>query len=97
MIVRIVKMTFSEELVDDFLDNFHKNKDRIRHFEGCLKLELLQEKGNPNVYFTYSWWEDESFLEKYRSSDLFKGVWKTTKTFFSARPEAWSLISKVDI
>ena len=97
MIVRIVKMTFAEDKVGDFLDNFQRNKESIRHFEGCMKLELLQEKGKSNVYFTYSWWEGESYLEKYRHSDLFKGVWKTTKSFFSAKPEAWSLIRKVDI
>jgi heme-degrading monooxygenase HmoA len=91
MIVRIVKMTFQPEKVDAFLTNFDKNKTSIRAFKGCNKLELLKQKDRSDVYFTYSWWDDESALNDYRHSDLFAGVWKTTKTFFADKPEAWSL------
>jgi quinol monooxygenase YgiN len=59
MIIRIVKMTFQEEGVPDFLANFHKHKQQIRDFEGCKHLELLQQEGQPNVFFTYSWWLHE--------------------------------------
>ena len=90
MITRIVKMTFKAEEVENFLANFEKHKSQIRAFEGCEKLLLLQDKKNPNVYFTYSWWKDESNLEAYRYSDLFQGVWAYTKSLFSAKPEAWS-------
>lgn len=91
MIVRIVKMTFSEDKVDSFILNFDLNKEKIRNFEGCHKLELLRGEKMPNIFFTYSWWDDDSALNKYRNSELFAGVWETTKTFFSDKPEAWSL------
>lgn len=90
MIVRIVKMTFKEEAVPAFLENFHKHKAQIRAFAGCERLLLLNDIHNSNVYFTYSWWQGEEHLEAYRKSELFQGVWAFTKTLFEAKPEAWS-------
>lgn len=90
MITRIVKMTFKKGEINNFLANFEKHKAQIRAFEGCEKLLLLQDMQNPNVYFTYSWWQADSNLEAYRHSDLFQGVWAYTKSLFAAKPEAWS-------
>jgi hypothetical protein len=42
------------------------------------------------VFFTYSEWEDPIYLEQYRQSALFAVVWSQTKTFFNAKPEAWT-------
>ncbi len=97
MIIRIVKMTFHSERVEDFLNNFHRNKKSIRNFEGCTHLELLQEKNKDNVFFTYSYWEEEENLENYRHSALFKEVWAYTKTLFSEKPQAWSVERKVEL
>lgn len=97
MIIRIVKMTFESSKVGEFLENFEKNKKSIRNFEGCSHLELLQESGKPNVYFTYSWWDSEESLENYRHSRLFKEVWSLTKRLFSDKPQAWSLHQKVKL
>lgn len=94
MIVRVVKMTFSSDRVEDFLKNFHEHKEQIRGFEGCEHLELLQQEDDPEVFFTYSHWQSTAHLEKYRHSELFKGVWAFTKSLFSAKPEAWSLTSQ---
>ena len=91
MIVRIVKMTFREETIAGFLDNFEKHKMQIREFEGCEKLELLRDTKNPNIFFTHSYWQSETHLESYRHSDLFKGVWTFTKSLFADKPQAWSL------
>lgn len=93
MIIRIVKMTFQPERVDDFLENFEKNKKHIRTFEGCNRLELLKEEGRDDVYFTYSYWDNLEALENYRHSQLFKGVWSFTKALFADKPQAWSLQS----
>ena len=91
MFVRIVKMSFSEEHIADFLDNFENNKRNIRNFQGCKLLELYRDKKDPNIFFTYSYWETEYDLEQYRQSDLFKSVWSKTKVFFNKKPEAWSI------
>ncbi|HRV56410.1 MAG: antibiotic biosynthesis monooxygenase [Mangrovimonas sp.] len=91
MFVRIVKMSFHEDLVDRFLDNFNQNKAAIRSFEGCKLLELYRDKTNANQFFTYSYWEHVDDLENYRNSELFKKVWSETKVLFNAKPEAWSV------
>lgn len=91
MFVRIVKMSFKEDKIDQFLDNFHQNKEKIRNFEGCLKLELYRDKKDKNIFFTYSYWNSEQDLENYRNSGLFKNVWAKTKLLFNKKPQAWSL------
>ena len=91
MFTRIVKMSFQEDKVDQFLANFDKNKALIRGFSGCHQLKLLRDKTSPNVFFTYSIWESEEHLEAYRNSDLFKGVWANTKILFNDKPAAWSV------
>ena len=91
MLIRIVKMTFEPSEVENFQELFEMNREKIRGFSGCSFLELYRERGNKNTFFTYSYWEDDAALEKYRNSDLFKGVWSKTKKLFSAKPEAWSL------
>ena len=90
MIQRLVKMTFQTEQTDTFLANFEQVKDRIRQFEGCSYLKLLRDKNQPNVLFTYSYWEDEAALNRYRESDLFQTTWKNTKILFDAKPQAWT-------
>lgn len=91
MIKRIVKLTFKEEACDDFLSNFQLNKHAIRSFPGCLHLELFRDKDQPTVFFTYSFWNEIASLERYRNSDLFKGIWAKTKIHFDDKPEAWSV------
>jgi len=90
MIVRIVRMTFQEDRVEDFLENFEKNKQSIRNFPGCDHLELWQDENEKNIFLTYSHWKNEEALNQYRDSELFKTVWSFTKTLFAARPIAFS-------
>ncbi|WP_341215832.1 antibiotic biosynthesis monooxygenase family protein [uncultured Wocania sp.] len=91
MFVRIVKMSFNENVIDLFLKNFDANKHKIRGFEGCQFLELYRDKNDTSIFFTYSYWDSETDLEAYRQSDLFKNVWSKTKPLFNAKPEAWSV------
>ncbi len=90
-------MTFDPEKVNEFLANFKEVKHQIRAFDGVEHLELLNDKTNPNIYFTYSIWKDETCLEKYRHSDLFKSVWAVTKPMFIEKAEAWSVDSLVKL
>jgi heme-degrading monooxygenase HmoA len=84
-------MRFHEDKIAAFLANFETVKHHIRSFEGNQFLELYQDKNDPRLFFTYSYWENEAALEKYRSSILFKEVWSYTKALFSDKPEAWSV------
>jgi len=97
MFVRIVKMDFNPENIRAFLDIFNKNKSKIRAFKGCSFLELYRDKNTPNIFFTYSYWEDEAALENYRNSTLFKEVWSQTKTLFQNKPQAWSVDKVVSL
>ncbi len=95
MLVRIVKMTFEADKIELFLSVFNRNKEKIRNSNGCELLELYQDRHNPTIFFTYSYWQHESNLENYRNSELFKGVWAKTKVLFSNKPEAWSVEKQV--
>jgi heme-degrading monooxygenase HmoA len=91
MFTRIVKMEFKPENIAIFLADFELVKHKIRSFEGCKHLQLWRDKRNPNIFFTHSHWQEESDLENYRHSDLFKGVWAKTKPLFKEKAAAWSV------
>lgn len=97
MFVRIVKMSFHEENINAFLENFESNKEKIRNSSGNRLLELYQDKNDKCIFFTYSYWETETDLENYRKSKLFGEVWKFTKSLFNAKPEAWSVDKLVSL
>ena len=91
MIKRIVKMSFQPDKVEDFKAIFKTNWKLIAGFEGCSHVELLQDKLHSNIFFTYSIWENEDFLNAYRDSELFESVWSKTKILFNEKPQAWSV------
>ena len=84
-------MSFHEENIPKFMENFNLIKEKIRNSPGNRYLELYQDKNNPEIFFTYSFWETEEDLENYRNSALFDEVWTFTKKLFNDKPEAWSV------
>lgn len=97
MFVRIVKMSFHQKHIAEFLAMFEEKKSLIKASKGCELLELYQDKNNPEIFFTYSYWNAEEDLENYRNSDLFKTTWKQTKTYFNDKPLAWSVDKRVSL
>lgn len=91
MLIRIVKMTFAPENIEDFQETFHRIKHKIAAFEGCELVELYQDKHDKCIFFTYSHWQSEADLEGYRNSSFFKEVWRNTKKMFTTKAEAWSV------
>lgn len=91
MFTRIVKMRFKPENIAVFEKHFDSIKEKVRNQPGCRLVILYQDKEETNVFFTYSIWEDESDLEKYRKSHFFSEVWQATKQLFEGKPEAWSM------
>ena len=91
-IVRIVKMSFIPEKVNDFLEVFHSSANLIRDFDGCVDMHLYRDVSAENIYFTYSIWETEAHLNKYRNSQLFRNIWAKTKINFEQKAEASSLV-----
>lgn len=90
MLIRTVRMTFKHDEVENFLKLFNASKNKIRNFEGCTHLELLKDYNAPNVFSTYSIWENELALDAYRNSKLFSEIWRATKAKFDAKPIAFS-------
>ena len=97
MLVRIVKMRFRQSEIPSFLSHFEEVKTNIRNFPGCQFLELYRGQDDPDVFFTYSYWDGAEDLENYRHSELFKEVWAQTKPKFLAKPEAWSVDKVVSL
>lgn len=94
-IIRIVRMTFHADKVNDFLAIFEASKHKIRAFEGCNHLELWQDADNPAIFMTHSHWIHADALENYRQSELFQTTWAKTKTLFAAKPMAFSAERKI--
>jgi len=90
MIKRIVKMVFRKENIEDFINFTDKIRETIKSHEGCLHLDILQDKKHPEIFFTYSCWNSEKDLDEYRKSDFFNNIWPETKKWFLEKPLAWS-------
>ena len=97
MIIRIVKLTMREEEVETFKAYFATVCDTIRHQEGCNLLQAWQDINNPAIFFTYSLWDSQEHLDKYRDSAFFLQFWKTVKQWFGAKAEVWSFDKIVDL
>ncbi len=91
MLLRIVRMSFQPEKVDEFLSLFNQVSGRIRASDGCMYLKLMRDKDHPNILVTYSKWNDQSDLDNYRHSPLFSDTWAKTKVLFNDKPKAFSL------
>lgn len=85
-------MSFDPEKVHEFETLFQSVKSKIAAFEGCEGLLLLRDAEANHVFFTYSYWQSEWHLNKYRDSELFKHTWNATKQLFIDKPMAWSCI-----
>ncbi len=92
MIKRIVIMEVQPGRETAFFDTFEKVKKEIRAQPGCQGLEVLQGLHHDHVTLcTISLWRNESDLENYRSSLLFKHTWSTVKPLFATKAKAWTL------
>jgi len=90
MIERVVIMTFKPELIAEFMAIFDGSAKKIRAFQGNFGLKLLQNTSIPHQLTTYSLWESEDALNRYRHSELFEGTWSKTKVLFAEKPIAFS-------
>ena len=91
MIVRIVKMVFQPDKVNSFSAFSKEISPGISQSEGCRQVEVLQDIHHPATFFTYSTWDSEEHLQKYRQSDFFKNNWATVKPWFAEKAVAWSV------
>ena len=85
-------MEFEPKNVSVFVNIFKRNKDKITTFDGCHSVMLLRDINAQNIFFTFSIWDSESSLNKYRESNTFKDIWSKTKPLFSNKAKAWSVV-----
>ena len=85
-------MEFEPLNVSTFVNIYKINKHKIKAFDGCHSVELLRDINAQNIFFTYSIWDSESSLNKYRESNTFKDIWSKTKPLFSNKAKAWSVV-----
>jgi heme-degrading monooxygenase HmoA len=97
MLIRIVRMHFTQSGVEQFLQIFGENKQAIRNVKGCSHLELLKDIHDPLIYTTLSHWDTADSLELYRNSELFKNVWGRVKMLMSERSQAYSLEKYIEL
>ena len=97
MITRIVKLSFKEEKINDFIKTFYFKQPKIEQFKGCKGASLYRVSDKKNEFVTYSLWESEEDLNNYRASDFFRSTWKVVKTYFSEPPIAWSMEKQEDV
>lgn len=91
MIVRVVRMGFRPEEVESFRMLFSERRAAIAAFNGCRHLELWQDANDENIFCTYSHWESEAHLNRYRFSEFFKDTWARTRALFAEKAVAWSV------
>jgi heme-degrading monooxygenase HmoA len=97
MIIRIVRMHFTEDGVEEFLQIFNNSKTAIRNFPGCSYLQLLKDADDSTTYTTLSHWDKAESLENYRKSELFGQVWGRVKNLFTERSQAFSLEKFIEV
>lgn len=97
MIIRIVRMHFTQAGVDEFLSIFSEHKQDIRNFPGCSHLELLRDHNDKTCFTTLSYWDKIESLNAYRQSKLFEEVWGQVKSLFAERSQAFSLEKFIEV
>ncbi len=89
--IRIVKMNFKEECVQDFLKLFEERKNKIRHSKGCNYLELWNDIDIKTIYYSYSIWDSMDDLNEYRQTELFKDTWAQFKSWFQDKAHVFNI------
>lgn len=88
--IRVVRLSFKEEHIQDFELLFEERKQKIRAMNGCAYLALWADKHEKGVFYTYSIWQHADHLEEYRVSALFQETWTQVKQWFKDKPFAFS-------
>ncbi|MFM7105487.1 MAG: putative quinol monooxygenase [Flavobacteriales bacterium] len=84
-------MTIRTEEIDRFIQLFEVHREAISSMPGCTELKLLNQIEPAGTFFTFSIWQSESDLERYRKSLLFQGIWPQVKALFHCPAEAWTV------
>lgn len=90
MIVRIVELSIHPEKLANAKQLLIEVAPKVRGMKGCSFLEILDDIHDVSRFTTYSYWESEEDLNRYRDSETFLVFWKAIKPNFKAKARAWS-------
>jgi heme-degrading monooxygenase HmoA len=86
MFVRIVKLSFHEENIPSFLENFESIKN-VSVVSWKSFIRVISGQRQQKYLFTYSYWETEEDLENYRNLS-FSMKFEFYQKLFNGKPEA---------
>lgn len=90
MLIRLVRMWFKPDNVDEFLRLYHAAYLTISSQPGCLGVRLVRQTDDPAAFATWSRWESAAALDAYRRSPFFRAFWPQVRTLFRQPAEAVS-------
>lgn len=90
MITRIIRFQTTMPF-DDFVKYMNSIKNEFTNIEGCKQLEVLQDKYNNDIYFIYTIWKNDRFLNKFRKSKFNKEFWNKVNEMSISAPQVWSV------
>ena len=88
---RLVKLHFKPGKAEDFKKIFEYGQHVVAGSEGCHGVQLLQDRDEPDIAFTYSLWDSEEDLNRYRHSKAFREYWPKIKSLLADKAEVWNL------
>ena len=92
MIRRIVKLQFKQGSANEFLEDILPHQKKFtRNFKGCEHLELWRSVKDEDRIISFSIWQSEADLNRYRNSEQFRNFWYRTKALFAQKAEVESL------
>ena len=84
MITRIVKFNVKKSSIDSFGNLLKEIRSEVLAFKGCKYFDLLNDKNNKNIFFSYSIWESEYYHDQYVNSGFFKTIWEQVVMFLES-------------
>jgi quinol monooxygenase YgiN len=90
MVIRLVRMRFHAEHVEQFLGLYQQAQPMIRSQPGCRSVRLVRQTDDAAAFATWSVWDDAAALDAYRTSAFFRSFWPQVKALFRAPAEAVS-------
>ena len=90
MIVRLVRLKFKPEHIEEFLAFYEQSRETIRHQQGCLTLSMLRETNDEAAFCTWSTWRSGRDLQQYRRSEFFRDFWPRVRAMLREPAEAVS-------
>lgn len=79
-----------------FRDTFTNYQSQIKDFKGCMQHDIFCDKEKEEIYYSYTIWDSEKNLNKYRKSTLLKEINTNIIQYCSKDPQAWTIDKEIE-